>query len=43
MLLAGEAGGDRLEMLLLVLWAGWVGESWVADRLETIVLVAGGG
>lgn len=39
MLLAGEAGGDRLEMLLLVLWAGWV----VADRLETIVLVAGEG
>ena len=25
MLLAGEVGGDRLEMLLLVLWAGWEG------------------
>lgn len=40
MLLAGEVGGDRLEMLLLVLWAGWGGSGWAADRLEMIVLVA---
>ena len=34
MLLVGDVGGDRLEMLLLVLLGGWA-----ADRLEMLLLV----